>query len=51
MYSIGSQSCLRFLFLKKILCDYISAFQMETDSGFIAKIIVLRVFQPLFHHC
>ena len=42
---------LKISFFSVILCDYISAFQIETDRGIIVKIIVQRVFQPLFHHC
>ena len=34
-----------------MLGDYISAFQTETDMGVMVKIIVIRVFPPLFYHC
>ena len=35
-------------FSLKLLCDYISAFKMETDRGFMVVIIVLRVFLLYF---
>ena len=33
------------------ICDNISAFQTETDRGFMVIIIVIRVFLSLFYHC
>ena len=35
-----------FLVFFKIMCDYIFAFQTETDRGFMVKIILIRVFSP-----
>ena len=44
-------SCLVFLFFSlKMLCDNISAFQMETNRGFIVIMILIRFVPSLFYH-
>ena len=54
-YIIGSNLCTKlgffFFFSLKVLCEYISAFKMETDRGFMVIIIVIRVFPSLFYQC
>ena len=40
-----------FFFSLKMLCDNISAFQMETNRGFIVIMILIRFVPSLFYHC